>query len=978
MSKEIEIQSGLHTAFINQYTYSNLAYRPEFIANDHLSGKKVLSTIENELNDCEEFFISVAFITLGGITPLLQTLKELEEKNIPGKILTTNYLTFSEPKALRKLAEFKNIELRMFYVERDEPGFHTKGYVFKNNDIYKILLGSSNLTLMALTKNKEWNSKIVTTANGEFTIDIINEFNIMWGKSRPLNDWITTYSHIYDEQKRIAKTTKIPTLQQYKLVPNTMQISFIQKLNKLIKSGENKALLISSTGTGKTLASAFALRENKPEKALFLVHREQILDQAIKSYKDVFGDSVTFGKLSGSSKDFSSKYLFSTMNMMAKNEVMAKFKKDEFQIIVIDEVHRAGAASYQAIMSYFKPVLWLGMTASPDRPDGFNIYELFDNNIAYEIRLQKALEENLLCPFHYFGITDLEINGETFTDAYGLRYFNKLISDDRVNYVINKAKYFGYSGDRVKGLVFCSSNAEARAISEKFNMRGYDTTYLSGDNSIEEREEAIERLISKSTLDKLDYIFTVDIFNEGVDIPEVNQVIMLRATESPIVFIQQLGRGLRKAENKEFVVILDFIGNYTNNFMIPIALSGDRSRNKDSLRKFIAEGTRILPGSSSIHFDEISKERIYKSINSSTLNKVEDIKYEYRCLKNKLGRIPTYNDYEEYNTIDIECIFENNSLGSYHNFLKKYESDYLYKDSLNETQEEMLVFVSQKIANGKRIDELLLLKRLITYKNYLRKTYEIDLADYYGDTPSRNRLRNIYKVLTNDFVPSEPQKKKYSKSIFIKDMEIEIVPTEKFALAITDDIFLKLLDELLDYGIKRCKRYFSKRYRDTDFVLYQKYTKSDVCRLLNWDKNQNPQNVGGYFYDKETCTLPVFITYEKDEDINDSQKYKDRFVSPVELISISKPGRNFNSPEMTYFYSNKTSIYLFMQKNSNDKGASEYYFMGQIFNSGEKKVVSREEVGDTVLEFKYKLDVPVRDDLYQYFVNDNVSVDVSN
>lgn len=975
MKDEIEIKRGLDTAFINQYSYSNLAYRPEFVANDHSKGKKVLSTLEDELKNCEEFYISVAFITMGGITPLLQTLKELEKRNIPGKIITTNYLTFSDPKALKKLSELQNIELRLFYVENEQPGFHTKGYLFKNKEIYKILVGSSNLTLMALTKNKEWNTKIVATADGEYTHSIVNEFHEMWEQSKKLDEWIDTYSRIYEEQKKVARTTKIATMQQIKLTPNTMQISFIQNLKNIIEAGAKRALLISSTGTGKTIASAFALQDNKPKKALFLVHREQILDQAIKSYKDVFGDTKSFGKLSGTQKDFDSDFLFSTMSMMAKKDIMAKFSKGEFEIIVIDEVHRAGAASYQAIMEYFTPNLWLGMTASPDRPDGYDIYKLFDNNIAYEIRLQKALELNLLCPFHYFGITDLEIDGETFGDSEELRNFNNLTSDTRVNYIIEKAEYFGHSGERVKGLVFCSSKKEACELSEKFNVYGYDTTYLTGDDSVVKREREIERLASENLENKLDYIFTVDVFNEGVDIPEVNQVIMLRPTESPIVFIQQLGRGLRKAYNKEYVVILDFIGNYTNNFMIPIALSGDRSRNKDNLRRYIAEGTRVIPGCSSIHFDEVSKERIYKSINTTTLNKVEDIKYEYKCLRNKLGRIPTYNDFEEYNTIDIECIFNNNSLGSYHNFLKKYEPEYKYKNALNSIEEEMLVFVSQRIANGKRSDELLLLKRLLKYSNGLRKIFENDLKQKNGIEPSEQRISNVCKVLTNDFLPSINQKSKFSNSVFIKYNNGEIEATEQFEQVIKNEVFYELLNELLDYGMFRYKKYYNHKYRNTDFVLYQKYTKSDVCRLLNWDKNQNPQNVGGYFYDKGTKTLPIFITYKKDDNVAESQNYEDRFVSPTELISISKSGRNFSSPEMRYFYDKDTSIYLFMQKNSNDKGASEYYFMGQMHNTGDKKVVPREEIGDTVLEFRYNLDTPVREDLYQYFSHDSIPVD---
>ena len=293
------------------------------------------------------------------------------------------------------------------------------------------------------------------------------------------------------------------------------------------------------------------------------------------------------------------------------------------------------------------------MTASPDRTDSFNIYELFNNNIVYEVRLKEAMENSLLCPFHYFGISDLEVDGKVIDE---LSEFSNLVSNERVNHIISKINYYGYSGDRVKGLVFCSSKQEAKVLSEEFNKRGYNTTSLTGEDSQERREQEIAKLVANDG-DMLDYIFTVDIFNEGVDIPEVNQVIMLRPTQSSIIFIQQLGRGLRKSANKDFVVIIDFIANYKNNFLIPVALSGDNSYDKDTVRKFLSQGTRYIPGMSTIHFDEISKQRIYSAIDNVKLNTWLFVTDEYNKLKNKLGRIPTYSDFENYDAIDVRKIF---------------------------------------------------------------------------------------------------------------------------------------------------------------------------------------------------------------------------------------------------------------------------------------------------------------------------------
>lgn len=259
-----ELSSGYKTAFIDSTWNSNLAYRPEFISNDYTQGKKVLSSIEEELSRCDEFFISVAFITMSGITPLLQTLKELEEKNIPGKILTTDYLTFSQPEALDKLASLKNIELKMFRSKPEIGGFHTKGYMFRKEEIYRIIIGSSNMTLNAVTKNREWNTKLVSTKDGAVVKDVLSEFNALWldDNTYAYQDFIEEYRTSYrisKEQKRIAKQETVTSLAQYKLQPNKMQVAFANNLNKLIENGEKRALLLSSTGTGKTYASAFAM-----------------------------------------------------------------------------------------------------------------------------------------------------------------------------------------------------------------------------------------------------------------------------------------------------------------------------------------------------------------------------------------------------------------------------------------------------------------------------------------------------------------------------------------------------------------------------------------------------------------------------------------------------------------------------------------------------------------------------------------------
>lgn len=728
MSKIDELRLGFETAYINCSAASNSLYRPQFVSNNHKEGKKVLSSVEDELLKCDRFQISVAFITMSGITPLLQTLKELENKNIPGEILTTNYLNFSEPGALKKLNDLSNITLKMYDVEAADEGFHTKGYIFRKDEIYRIIIGSSNITSAALTSNREWNTKLISTEQGEMAKEIVAEFKELWNSPYALS--FDTFYENYKEryqiikhQRETAKLDEITSIEKYTLQPNSMQVGFITNLKKILAAGEKRALLISATGTGKTYASAFAMRELGFRRVLFLVHRGQLARQTRKSYEKVFANTVSMGLVGAGYHEYEADYVFATVQTLNRDEHLLQYAKDAFDCIVLDEAHHVPADTYRKIMDHFTPKLWLGMTATPDKRDdnveGRNVYEIFNYQIAYEIRLQQAMEENLLCPFHYFGITDLSMIG----DEEAARDFNMLTSDERVRHIVNQADYYGYSGDKVKGLIFCSNIKETEELSAKFNQiinpatgKNFRTVALNGSASEQERQDAFERLAmneDESSEDRqpLDYIFSVEILNEGVDIVEVNQVIMLRPTQSPIVFIQQLGRGLRKASGKEYVVILDFIGNYNNNFMIPIALSGDRTYNKDNIRRYVMEGGRVIPGASTVHFDEISRKRIFASVDNANFSDIKLIKENYNNLKNKLGRIPALRDFDDYGEMDVIRIFDNNSLGSYYKFLVKYEKEYTIR--LSEDEEKVIEFVSKKLASGKRIQELQLLKRIL-------------------------------------------------------------------------------------------------------------------------------------------------------------------------------------------------------------------------------------------------------------------------
>ena len=985
-----QLKQGLSTAFINREISSNLAYKPQFVSNNYKEGRKVISSIEDELLSCEEFAISVAFITMGGITPLLQTLRELEQRGIPGKILTTDYLTFSDPKALRMLANFKNIELKMYVTANAKEGFHTKGYIFKKEEMYRIIVGSSNMTLSALTTNREWNTKIVSTEQGEYTQNVVAEFEQLWNAQQSLyfEQFIEAYTNVYtknkiiQKQKELARKAEVPSLEVYRLQPNSMQVGFINNLRKIYEAGEDKALLISATGTGKTYASAFATRELEFKKVLFLVHRNQIAKQALKSYRKIFDGKVSMGMVTGKYQDYNADFVFATVQTLSKAETLNRYKKDHWDLIIIDEAHHSSADSYKKIMDYFTPKLWMGMTATPDKRDdnleGRNIYEIFNHQIAYEIRLQNAMEEDLLCPFHYFGITDLEVIADAGKSSEEkVENFRYLTSEERVANVMKQAKFFGYSGDRVKGLIFCSRIDEAKILSNKFNEKGWRTLVLSGSDSENVRAAAIERLAGDEAEDALDYIISVDIFSEGVDVPEINQVIMLRPTESPIVFIQQLGRGLRKAEDKEYVVVIDFIGNYRNNFMIPIALSGDRSYNKDNIRRYVTEGGRVIPGASTVHFDEVSRKRIFQAIDNANFSDIKLIRENYTNLKNKLGHIPALADFDKYGEMDVLRIFDNNSLGSYYKFLVKYEKEYTIR--LSKEEENVIEFVSKKLASGKRIHELELLKRLLTYQHGLMEILKKSLYENYNCSMDNHCEENVVNMLTNEF-PTSAAKKTYSNCVFIEKEGTDYKVSKTFKEMLQNPDFYNILEELVDFGIARYNENFSMRYQDTDLVLYQKYTYEDACRLLNWEKNEVPLNIGGYKYDKKTKTYPVFIEYHKAEDISDTTNYKDEFLSHDELIAISKNKRSLTSPDVQRFLNAKEtsdSVHLFVRKGNAkeedkkkaQKETKEFYYLGKMESTGKAEEFLMDNTTIPAVKIWWKLDKPVREDIFQYITS---------
>lgn len=981
MNRVNELRLGFDTAYIDGNVASSMAYKPQFLSNNYKEGKKVLSSIEDELLACEQFQISVAFITMGGITPLLQTLKELEKKHIPGKILTTNYLNFSEPKALEKLNGLSNITLKMYDADESNGGFHTKGYIFKKEEIYRIIIGSSNMTSAALTINREWNTKLISTDQGEMAQDIVNEFEELWNSPHSLNfdAFYENYRERYEiikHQRAIARQDEITSLEKYRLQPNSMQVGFIANLRKIIAAGESRALLISATGTGKTYASAFAMRELGYKRVLFLVHRGQLARQTRKSYQKIFGKNISMGLVGAGYAEYDANYVFATVQTLNRDDHLKKYQPNDFDCIILDEAHHSSAATYQKVMNYFKPKLWLGMTATPDKRDddmeGRNIYEIFHYQIAYEIRLQQAMEENMLCPFNYFGISDIstvddkQLKSRKMTEGD----FNQLTSDERVRHIIEQAEYYGYSGDRVKGLIFCSRIDESEELSQKFNAAGYRTIALNGSASEEERMNAFERLAMDEAdategMQPLDYIFSVEILNEGVDIVEVNQVIMLRPTESPIVFIQQLGRGLRKAEGKEYVVILDFIGNYNNNFMIPVALSGDRTYNQDVIRKYVISGNSVIPGSSTVHFDEISREKIFASIDKIKGMK-STIRSSYQNLKNRLGRVPYLMDFYENGEVDPLVIIR--EYKTYQAFLESEEKE-LYIGRLSEKEQLILEYLSKTVLSGARPYELEILKRFMKQK-VISMDEMIDAFEKKGYLVDLNSLENAVYVLQGHFVSKDDEYQKYSKiDILDKHEEKMLYRMQGYAKSLENREFYRQIDDIVEVGLRRYhEKYDVGKTEEYPFVLYEKYSRRDVSLLMNCGKDLSSTMYGMKRIGDDVF---IFVTYHKvgsaDEDKNYADgkpDYADSFEDNVIFRWDSQIGRGVNSSYMTDVCT-APKKHLLVKKSDAE---TNFYYMG-LFDILEVKADTKKDNNGKdrdIAKVKMRMRHAVRDDLLRY------------
>lgn len=896
---------------------------PKLLQNDR--NQNIWLALRQELISCCSFTWAVAFITQDMLVPLKVVLADLAQKNVSGTLITGDYLAFNDPRVFHELMKIPNLKVKI----APNVGFHAKGYLFDHKDWQTIVIGSANFTRSALLSNYEWALKVSSRENATLIQQIKQQLTQLDEASQPLTAaWLKEYQANWVKPPSNASSKQQGLQNPQKIMPNQMQKEALKELKGLITAGQKRGLIVSATGTGKTYLGAFAVRDFHPQKFLYLVHREQIAKKALESfYRVIGGDRKDYGLLTGHKHQLERKYVFATVQTLSQPETLANLSATEFDYILIDEAHRAAAPSYQRVFAKFVPQFWLGMTATPERMDEQDVYQLFDYNLAYEIRLRGALENKMLAPFHYVGVEDYEIDGESIDETTNLR---NLLSPKRVDYVLKQLDYYGYCGNQAKGLVFCSRQEEARELAQIFTAKKHPAAALTNQDSEKKRLQVVKQLEQG----ELEYIITVDLFNEGIDIPALNQIIMLRNTQSSIVFIQQLGRGLRKYPGKEYVTVIDFIGNYKNNYLIPISLNQDDSRSLDKARE---EST--LPGFidvSTINFSQVASAKILASLDRIKLDSMKELRQSYLDLKAKIGRPPLLLDFYRYGSTSPEVFANNHALKHYGQFLVKMGESV----NLNKDESAVLSFVTKELLNGKRPHELVLLRLLLEKGSVTQSEFEEALAacHAYINPAVLNSVEDVLSLNFFDIKQGKTTKKEqYGNRALIERPDLFtylLAPELKQALHDHQDFYRLLLDAVKT-GLALNQDYDNQE----QFTLYQQYDRKDACRLLNWPKDVSAPMYGYRVDENET---PIFITYKKDATKKRSALYHNTLEDGRSLRWYTRSPRHIDSDEVQRLLNTpKMKLHLFVKKS--DAIGKQFFYLGQA--DIQKETVKEEQLG---------------------------------
>ena len=827
--------------------------KESFLTN--YSNDTFLQRLRDCFNKCSSFSLTVSFIKEAGLRLIQKEIENALNRGVKGRIITSTYQNFTDIPSLRIFKKwmetYPNFSCHLDFNSFEDNGFHTKGYIFQTKNGYEFLVGSSNITRFALLKNIEWNVSLTRNKEDKIINETLLEFDSLWNKTNPLSEEIIK-KYTTQIEYAIERWDMDYGYNQIKVVPNAMQKAALKEIRRYRDMGEKRALIIAATASGKTFLAAFDAYNFNAKRLLFVVHRDTILNDAKKTFEKIFGSTRTYGLFTGQEKNLDADFIFATNTMMATH--LDSFNPNDFDYIIFDECHHITNTTYEKILNYFTPAFLLGLTATPERMDKQDVFAIFNYVVPYELRLRDAINNDLVVPFKYFAVRDEMID---YSDKEKVNFLKNYFKDDNhIQFISNQIEEHRPEG-KLKAIGFCRSIDHAREMSLQMDGLGYHTTYLTGENNTGERSKAFENLADDNN--DLEIIFAVDILNEGVDLPSVNMVLFLRPTESQTIFIQQLGRGLRKYKGKDHLTVLDFIGNsYDRSTQIALglgSLSNSTVLEKALLSSLVRNDFKDLglPGVE-IHFDERSKEEILKHIENTNFNTAFRLRSDYFSFKKYLAekRYPSHMDYLNSDCAPdllrfLKAKMKGKKNYSYYNFLRNIGEDV---PLFNESEIRLLEVISDLLPLTRR-EEYLIIKQVLDNRidfDLLTKEYK-RINPYSLKTAVDNLISR--KVIIN----STPYKLNYEKG--------------------KGTAFEDFLVDLLEYGLERYENEFGDF--EGPFKMYGNYQKDKIMMEIDGKQYSYMQ---GTKYDTKNKITYVFVGLEKDKVAKGNFDYKDKFLSP--------------------------------------------------------------------------------------------------
>lgn len=904
--------------------------KDEFLSNVNTS---FLNKIKSNLKKCKSFSFSVSFIKKAGLVLLEREIEEALDRGVKGRIITSTYQNFTDIGSLEQFytwqKEYDNFECHLDYECFGDNGFHTKGYLFEYDDSIEFIVGSSNITRFALLKNYEWNVSLISKDNLESYNDALVEFDLIWNNTLELDSKLIEKYRLQLDYAIEKWDMDYVNAMDAKINPNSMQRKALRELRRYRDTGVKKALIISATGSGKTYLAAFDARNFGAKRLLYIVHRESILKDAKESFVKVFGAERTYGFYTGNENSLEADFIFATSNMLGRH--LDSFKKDEFDYIIYDEVHHVVAETGKKIFEYFEPEFILGLTATPERMDNQDIFTLFDQNVPFELRLRDAINNDLVVPFHYYGIRDQLVD---YSSKDKMTIAKNIAEQNNIEFIKSQIEKYRKPGEKLKCIAFCTNIQSCRLMAEELYEEGYHTISLTGINDTGVRIKAFKDLQDENNL--LEIICTVDILNEGVDIPQVNMVLFLRPTESQTVFIQQLGRGLRKYPGKDYATVLDFIGNnYDRAVQIAMAL-GTLGKTTYMEKAYLKEMIRTnfesldIP-EVKIEIDDLSKEEIINFIDKTNFNSIFFLEKDYKNFKSYInnGSYPTHMDFLNSDVSPdliriIKSTFSGSKNKSYYNFLKKID-----EDTIPMFDDKQIAFINnmEDLLPLARLDEYLIIEQAI-------KEHTIDLK----------RIEGINEHITD----------KTLENAYNNLKSLGLVENNKIDLTnIEDGEFKDYLLDTLNYGIVRYNREFGE-YTGL-FKLYRNYYKEQASRIML--KNGILQK--GTYYEDDIAYIFAGIKKGEEGRLN----YKDKFINNkiFQWESIA----NVSESEKEHLRNSK-KVHLFIRKmESEDTVTLPYTYFGLGTFTNERDSYTEEDgKRHSTLLYDIVLDDEVPEDYY--------------